>query len=302
MIVVKVMGGLGNQMFQYAFYKKLSMLYKYVYIDDRELRVNGNEHNGLELESVFGLNYHKIREVQLKLFMDRPHSHKLLYGGVDFLIKSFGYQKMQYYCEKEYDPDIFLNQDRYYIGYWGNQRYWGDIAELLKKEFSFRFNHFIDRKNIEILEEIKNTCSVSIHIRRGDYLKEENIRLFGGICTTDYYRVAINHFISKFGNPTFYIFSNDNVDDILRIFKEAKFRVVDWNKGENSYIDMFLMSKCKHNIIANSTFSWWGSWLNENPDRIIIVPHRFNNINGRVKSSNWPEGYFQIDYLDDELG
>ena len=133
MIVVKIMGGLGNQMFQYAFYKKLTTLYDDVFIDDIELRKNGNQHNGLEVENVFGIKYNRISEAKLKLFLNQPHTHTIVWSFIDICLKILKLKKMDVYIQTSYDSEIFKYTDRYYVGYWGEQRYWNDISNLLVK-------------------------------------------------------------------------------------------------------------------------------------------------------------------------
>ena len=130
--------------------------------------------------------------------------------------------------------------------------------------------------------------SVSLHIRRGDYLLPENRELFGGICTLDYYRRAIDYILDKVKNPFFFIFSNDIVW-VKENMNISNSLFITWNSGKDSWQDMFLMSKCKHNIIANSTFSWWGAWLNKNPQKIVISPSRFFNVsnNSDIVPDTW---------------
>lgn len=147
-------------------------------------------------------------------------------------------------------------------------------SKLIKDRFRFpKLND--ESKNI--CKEMLNSNSVSIHIRRSDYLNE-TINKINGVCTLEYYYMAIELIKSKIESPDFYIFS----DDIHWVKSEFRtvlndFTLIDWNKNENSWQDMALMSKCKHNIIANSSFSWWGAWLNENPEKIVIAPLKWFN-------------------------
>lgn len=133
---------------------------------------------------------------------------------------------------------------------------------------------------------ISDTNSVSIHVRLGDYLN--NNKLYGGICTYDYYMNAINTMKTICPNATFFIFSND-VTAATQLLKIDNAIPVTENTGDNSYLDMYLMSKCKNNIIANSTFSWWGAWLNANRNKKVICPTTLLNgyDNGMVFSKDW---------------
>ena len=133
--------------------------------------------------------------------------------------------------------------------------------------------------------------SISIHIRRGDYLHPKFNHLYGNICTIEYYKEAITILQQKYANLHFYIFSDDIswVKENLPIVPST---YIDWNKKEDSWQDMYLMSQCKHNIIANSSFSWWGAWLNNNPNKTVICPSRFMNLN--QQSDIVPEDWIQI--------
>jgi hypothetical protein len=124
--------------------------------------------------------------------------------------------------------------------------------------------------------KILSTNSVSIHIRCGDYLSPKYISIYGGICTIEYYKRAISYILQTVDNPVFFIFSDDiewTKDNIT--INNAIF--VSNNKGINSFLDMYLMSICKHNIIANSSFSWWGAYLNKNKNKKVIMPNRWFN-------------------------
>ncbi|KEQ29263.1 hypothetical protein N180_06875 [Pedobacter antarcticus 4BY] len=269
MKVVKILGGLGNQMFQYAFYLALSHRYKSVKTD-----LSGYEnytlHNGFELTRVFG-----IHPPQASLFTVNLYSSH---------IRSWKYRKMRrvlmlkntYKVEDiffAFDKDILHNKKpMLYWGYWQNQEYFIDIEKKIRAEF--RFKNPLNEDNSKYMQSIKSTTSVSVHIRRGDYLKDE---LLGGLCSLNYYKKAISKMSASLDAPVFYIFSDDlqwckeNLD-----LDDPKF-YISGNDHNNSYIDMQLMSYCKHNIIANSSFSWWAAWLNENPNKIVIGPKKWTN-------------------------
>lgn len=150
----------------------------------------------------------------------------------------------------------------------------------------------LDPYNLELAKLITAKESVSLHIRRGDYLTAEN-SIFQNICTPTYYKNAVSYMNSNVVNPYYFIFSNDiewcknnlNLDNIT---------FVDWNIGVNSYKDMQLMSLCKHNIIANSSFSWWGAWLNNNPNKVVCVPKRWYN-NKATVYGECPDSWVRIE-------
>ena len=153
----------------------------------------------------------------------------------------------------------------------------GLIREILLKDFKFSSDH--DDKLIMLCDRIVKENAVSVHVRRGDYLTENNKWLYGDICTERYYRIAIEYIQKKVGNCILYFFSNDiewvkkhyNLENALYIEENMFDSYQDW-------YDLYLMSICKHNIIANSTFSWWGAWLNQNKNKIVVAPEKWINI------------------------
>lgn len=179
---------------------------------------------------------------------------------------------------------IFQIKHGYLEGFWETEKYFIDIRDILLKEIQFPK---IYGKNKEFSNYIKNSNSVSIHFRRGDYIKESET--YGNICTNEYYYRAISYIKKFIPNPIFFAFSDDitwvyefcsNIDNIY---------IVDCNYDRTGYIDLYLMSLCKHNIIANSTFSWWGSWLGKNRSKMVIAPKIW--MNGRkmpdISCRNW---------------
>lgn len=253
MKIVKVEAGLGNQMFQYALYRKLSTIYKDVKIDISEYMIH-NDHNGYELERVFG--------VKAKIATKEE-------------VKKLTSKKNNYYKEKKfsYDEEVLnIDGDVYYEGLWQTEKYFKNIEGIIRNDF--KFSSPLTGKNLEIANMIKERQAVSIHVRRGDYLNSEVHR---NVCSLKYYIKAVNYFKNKLNNPVFFIFSDDIKWSKNNIIIDKNTIYVDWNKGEYSYKDMQLMSLCKHNIIANSTFSWWGAWLNNNPGKIVIAPSKWFN-------------------------
>ena len=136
--------------------------------------------------------------------------------------------------------------------------------------------------------KIENSNSVSIHITRGDYLNENNLKIYGNICTLNYYNKALQIIAKKITNPIIFVFTND-IEWVRKELEIPNMVIVDCNSGKLSYWDMYLMSKCKANIVANSSFSCWGAWLNKNENRIIISPKRWLNNHEQTSTlcDNW---------------
>ena len=271
MIIVRVTGGLGNQMFQYAMYKSLEKKGKLVKLDSKSFYETKKEHNGYELERIFDIKPNKPTKEDLEKFDENNISTLFKIKRKLFGDKKFVYDTKEYVFNK----DVYKLKNSYLNGYWQSIKYFEGIENDIKKDFQFK--NQLDNKNLEILNEIENSNSISIHIRRGDYMSHENYNMYGCIATPTYYKKAIKVIEEKVENPTFFVFSNDmdwvkkNIQINSRVF------YIDINSGNGSYKDMQLMSNCKHNIIANSSFSWWGAWLNENKNKIVIAPKKWIN-------------------------
>lgn len=264
------MGGLGNQMFQYSFYLALQKQFKRVKAD-----LTGFEdyplHNGFELHNIFRINLKNASKFDLNIY--GPQNRHWVWRKLRRL-----YQTKYAYTEETisfgFDKAIFSDKrNRYYWGYWQHIDYVNRVAKDLRVKFRFPEPNGI--KNIQLIQKIKQRNSVSLHIRRGDYLLTANQHL-GNVCDITYYKKAITYIKSKIDNPLFIVFSND-ISWCRETFKDIDAVFVDWNTGKESYIDMQLMSLCQHNIIANSSFSWWGAWLNNNLNKIIVSPNKWIN-------------------------
>lgn len=246
-------GGLGNQMFQYAFY--LSMKSKGIdcRIDDT-LFYTAKMHNGFELDRVFLIPERLDKPSRLKKIWFRTLRR---YKPSLFLCTDRVYQ----YC-----PEVYEANQPYLMGDWLSTSYFKDIEDKVREQFSFKN---IGRRNVEMANIMQSSNSVSIHIRRGDYLNLPNYC----VCDEEYYRKAINAIKEKVSQPIFFVFSNDPdwCDAFMRLF-DVEFRIINWNQGFDSHQDMFLMTQCRHNIIANSTFSWWGAWLNAHSGKTVVAP------------------------------
>ena len=264
MKIVRILGGLGNQMFQYAFY--LSLLEKgfEAKIDITQFR-NYKLHNGYELERIFNVDPQIATYDEVKK-NSRNKKNEL----ISKLNRKILPPKPTEFLEKKafkFDSDVFRTKgNTYFEGYWQNHLYFKDIKNKVLEEFHFKKP--LKQNNIELLRQIISSNSVSIHIRRGDYLTEKNL---GAVCNIAYYSNALEFISLKVKNPTFFVFSDDIVWCKTHL-PDRNYKFVDYNIGTNSYLDMQLMSNCKHNIIANSSFSWWAAWLNDNCQKIVISP------------------------------
>jgi hypothetical protein len=162
-----------------------------------------------------------------------------------------------------------------YEGYWQSEKYFDKVQSELRRLYTFNFEK-LSSETLDYLSSIKSTNSVSVHIRRADYLQHEDF--YGGICTFEYYRNAIKYFMKNIDNPIFYFFSDD-IEWVVEQFENLPiYKFVNINHSNDNWQDMYLMSQCNHNIIANSTFSWWGAWLNSNPKKLVLAPRKWSNM------------------------
>ncbi len=282
--IVQFIGGLGNQMFQYAFYKALE---KEGFDARADLSGfdNYNRHNGFELSSVFNIHLKIVSKRLLDIF---DKSNKSL--ALRFVRRILGLRKTRHdeSLQFQYDPGAFGNKHNLLSGYWQNLQYLNKCEADIRNDFVFSAPD--DKLNKEYLEKINSCNSVAVHVRRGDYLGDP---LLGGICSADYYLRAIEHFNKNLKACHFFIFSNDLEWCKKQLNMDAK-TFVSGNNGENSFRDMQLMSACKHNIIANSSFSWWAAWLNSNPNKIVISPSKWVNDKNFNTQGLIPNEWIQI--------
>lgn len=270
MIIIRQQGRLGNQMFQYALYRSLEEMGKQVYLDC-DHPVNPKEKNQLDI-------FEKVRYQKA----DREESERLgnckwtVYNRICRKLKHPS--KRSHHMEKEDDSLLSLSKlDGCYLdGFWQNERYFFDIRDKILQEFTFPT--LKDKDNIECLGRIQSSNSVSIHIRRGDYISNKYIGIYGSICTPEYYKKAIEYIEARVDKARYFVFTDDP-DWVLDNFSfPMHSECVTYNtNGDASYIDMYLMSQCKHNVIANSSYSWWGAWLNQNAEKIVVMPGKWTN-------------------------
>lgn len=266
MKIVKLMGGLGNQMFQYAFGYALSKKYKHVYFDKTAFNV---------LHERFPRNY------ELGLFPNLQINFK---NKCKFL---------PYHKKTEKDPFGFdktffkAHINEYFEGYFQCEKYFLDISDEIRNIFTFpefKSNDIINKKWANKISKCENP--VFIHIRRGDY-----VELNGGwLLEQEYYRRAVKYIKKHIKNPAFFLFSDADEDYIknnLDIGCDFEYIGTHNSKENQNFRDMQLMSLCKHAIIANSSFSWWGAWLIKNPNKIVCGPSPWIEYDSEIICDNW---------------
>lgn len=274
---VFIHSGLGNQMFEYAFYLYRKRINPHTTCNMGLLK-DRKVHNGFELNKIFNIN---IKSAPLQTFLVRACNYSRIFKTLARFLD----------IEIITDKEIAIeNKNNYFVGYWQDEQFFKDIKKEVKNSFIFN-EKLLSKQTIEFLRQIKSSNSISIHIRRGDYTLEHFNKIYGGICTVDYYKRAIEHICSNIKEPIFFCFSED-IEWIKQNLNIPNAQYVDCNRGENSWQDMYLMTQCKHNIVANSTFSWWGAWLNNNPSKIIICPTKFDNTG--ASANIFPDTWIKI--------
>jgi hypothetical protein len=273
MIIIQLKGGLGNQMFQYALYMELKSRGKEVKIDDEtgfvddKLRIPVLQRFGIEYDRATREEVVQITDSKMDIF---SRIRRKLTGRKTFRI------------DEEsglFNPKILELDEAYLVGYWQSDKYFPseDVKAQLKETFEKRPQEIMqDSVSWTTLQQIECCESVSLHIRRTDYIDEEHIHIHN-ICTENYYKSAIDSIRKRYPGAVFFIFTDDK-EWCKEHFRGPKFFVVELDENINTDIaEMMLMSKCKHHIMANSSFSWWSAWLNDNPGKIVIAPEKWIN-------------------------
>lgn len=302
MKIVNIIGGIGNQMFQYAFAVSLKEKYpsEKVFVDTqhyknaivKKFRGNNFYHNGYEIGKVFPNASIKSANALILMKISYYIPNQLLYR---FFRRFFPKRKSEFLAYEEpyrfLPTAINIKTDCYYDGYWMSPKYFDKIRKEILRVFTFSpFNTQEKRKYERLL--VKDN-SVTIHIRRGDYVGGKNL---GGICTLDYYRNAIDLAREKIKDPIFFVFSNDQewcLENLKKEFEDSMVYFVNNNKGLESYRDMQLMSLARCNILANSSFSWWGSYLNQREDHVAFCPKKWHN--AKDYSDHFVDGWIKVD-------
>ncbi|SEB81202.1 Glycosyl transferase family 11 [Maribacter dokdonensis] len=266
MIIAFLTDRLGNQLFQYAAAKALAIK------NNTTVKLNKNFYTEQIGMGAYELHHFNIPEefatkAELKHYMWPNDS--LTYR----ILRKIFPKKVYFERTGGFDDNFKNLGDMVCLrGFWQSYKYFEDIEDIIRKEFSIK--HPLQGNNLVMAEKIQNCNAVSVHIRRGDYLKPENTGNYVS-CSIKYYKAAIQLMQKKLENPSFFFFSDD-IEWVKENFKDNKHNYfVDFNTGKTAYEDLRLMTFCKANIIANSTFSWWAAWLNNNSSKVVVAPKKW---------------------------
>ena len=288
MIVVKLMGGLGNQMFQYALGKRLSIdlntpfKLDINYLNDRTPRPHNVTFRNYDLD-IFKLNPAFADSKDLSGIDSVPPVK--IFPRVVYTLKRRLKKNIVTEPYFHFAPGILnVGADSYLDGYWQSDKYFKKYEDVLRQEFVFKYP--LDNIAVVLAKKMIETNSVCIHARRADFVTNRHANKFHGVCGGDYFNKAIKYFEENAGKPTFYVFSDD-IDwckNNLRSNNEMIY-VGDEYTGYKCSSYLQLMSCCKHFIISNSTFSWWAVWLNKNNDKIVVAP-KYWFVNPKINTSD----------------
>lgn len=287
MILIKLQGGLGNQLFQYAL--------------GRHLAIKNRDELVMDIKDISAYKY-GARQYSLSHFnvsgrmaeaKDLETFNQNIFNKVLDSIKPYYKRKIVREKYFDFDQNVLSTEPPVYISgfsYWRSEKYFKDIESTIKDDLTLKT--VPEGKYEEVLRDIQSANSVSLHVRRTDYLLPKHAKIFTQ-CTERYYEDAIKLIKDNASNIKIFVFSDDinRVKDNLNLPKETVY-VSENNFAD--YEDLTLMSVCKHNITANSTFSWWGAWLNNNPDKIVITPKKWFVDQNNKEKDLIPETWIKI--------
>ncbi len=292
MVISNIIGGLGNQMFQYAAARALALRHGTSLRLDVSGFANYTLHQGFELQRVFDCAIEEASAAEVRKTLGWQASPK-----VRRILSRPGFSWLR---RRELVVEPYFNywpgfeavpNDCYLIGYWQSEKYFAGHEATIREDFTFR--RPLQARNEELAAAMRDTNSVSLHIRRGDYAKNPKTLATHGLCSLDYYGAAVKYIAERVASPTFFVFSDDIswAQENLKMVSPCEF--IGHNQRADSYIDMQLMSACKHHISANSSFSWWGAWLNPNPQKIVVAPRGWF-ANGTAVDDLIPDGWIRL--------
>lgn len=285
MIVTRLSGGLGNQMFQYAAGRRLALA------RGTELVLDPSPLAGPQVRTprVYELDPYPIR-ARLAKPEDLQRCGRSLAARIARRLSRPGAAVERHF---HFDPEVLDLPDGSCLqGHWQSERYFADRAEAVRSELTLARPP--DEVNRRLLERIDACNAVSLHVRRGDYASDPAVHAMHGVCSLDYYRSAVACLSERLEDLVWFLFSDDPEWTRTHLDLGGRSVVVDHSGPEGAAEDLRLMSRCRHHVIANSTFSWWGAWLDPRPDKIVIAPRRWFRDDRRQTRDVVPDGWVRL--------
>lgn len=271
MIIVKLAGGLGNQLFQYALGRALAVRWS------TELVLDATAFEGRDDSRRYSLGHFNIRAGQAgprELRRVRRHRRGLgrVFSAATNLWRDIAEIREQRFA---FDATVLeVGDDIYLEGYWQSEKYFRDVRPLLVEEVTLRRE--LSRDNAGFARQIETTeNAVSLHIRRGDYVTDPKVRSIHDVCTLDYYRRCVDAVCRRISHPHLFVFSDDIPWARGNLSTRWPTTFVENEGDTRDYEELMLMSRCAHHIIANSSFSWWAAWLNDSSEKAVFAPDRW---------------------------
>jgi hypothetical protein len=274
MIISHIIGGLGNQMFQYATGRAMALRHHQSLLLDISGFADYGLHQGFELKRVFDCSAEIASEHDLRKILGWQHSPFARRALIRPRLAMF--RCREFVVEPHFQYWAGLDDvapESYLVGYWQSEKYFSGVAAQIRHDFTFRLP--LNNLNAAVAEQISSVRAVSLHVRRGDYVNNPNTTATHGLCSLDYYWDAVRYISEQVSHPHFFVFSDDIVWVKENLNIDFPCQYVNHNQGAESYNDMRLMSMCQHHIIANSSFSWWGAWLNPKANKVVVAPQRW---------------------------
>ena len=272
MIIVKLMGGLGNQLFQYAFGRALSIEKG----DKLKFDLTAYSKQGKKefiTPRTYALDQFNLTDFKFasenEIMKFKTIRRYNFFGSFQAKINNYRFKTVEETAFNFHKVSNLKGKNFYFEGYWQTEKYFKHVENVVRREFVLKEAFSIE--DLPITKEVRSCNSISLHIRRGDYVTSSDTNNFHGVCSLEYYAKAVDLISQKISKPIFYVFSDD-IDwarQNIKVDFETKF-IADLNLKDCQ--EMMLMSYCKHNITANSSFSWWGAWLNQNKNKMVVVP------------------------------
>ena len=289
-VIVRLIGGLGNQMFQYATARALAM----------------SKGAALKLD-LSGFKTYELRRYELGTYridatVATPEELTAFGGAKNstraFFMRLFGSRNTAVtanYREPHFhfDPNLADQPLPLYMdGYWQSERYFQGVANDIRAEL--QPTKPLEPENAEMAAQINGVQAVSLHVRRGDYVTNPHTNANHGTASLDYYAAAIDEMRSRVNDPHLFVFSDDSEWTRNNIKSDLPTTYVTANPPDCGYRDMQLMNRCQHHIIANSSFSWWGAWLNPSPDKVVVAPKNWFTSQDKNTADLIPEGWIRL--------
>jgi hypothetical protein len=294
MILVKLRGGLSNQLFQYAAARSLAERHRTQVLIDTSwygnlppgatpraymldhFRISGTLASADDLVGTDGVRNATFRDLPLALWRRfRPRFRFVAEAGLPF------------------DPAVHSLPDNVCLfGYWLSEKYFADIEPVIRREFALRLPPA--GENARLISILQEVMSASVHVRRGDYVDNPEIARIHGTCSLEYYASAAAHLVRAFPEVQFFVFSDDVRWAQDHLFFDRPTHFVSLNTATSAHEDLRLMSQCRHHVIANSGFSWWGAWLNPRHDKIVCAPRRWFTDKSYDANDVVPDGWVRF--------